>query len=78
MIRRIAGNGLPAEEIAEMTDLSLDTVLRMIGTDDFAEQSDNRLAIDLAGRCPPALQLSAWACRVRGAFLFGLRSCSGQ
>ena len=38
MIRRIAGNGLPAEEIAEMTDLSLDTVLRMIGSDDVAEQ----------------------------------------
>ena len=38
LIRRIAGNGIPAEEIAEMTDLSLDTVLRMIGSDDVAEQ----------------------------------------
>ena len=38
LIRRIAGNGKSAEEIAEMTGLSLDTVLQMIGSDDVAEQ----------------------------------------
>ena len=38
LIRRIAGNGKSAEEIAEMTGLPLDTVLQMIGSDDVAEQ----------------------------------------
>ena len=38
LIRRIAGNGKSAEEIAEMTGLPLDMILRMIGSDDVAEQ----------------------------------------
>jgi len=38
LIRRIAGNGKSAEEIAEMTGLPLDTVLRMISSDDGSTQ----------------------------------------
>ena len=38
LIRRIAGNGKSAEEIAEMTGLPLDMILQMIGSDDVAEQ----------------------------------------
>ena len=38
LIRRIAGNGKSAEEIAEMTGLPLDTVLRMISSDDGSAQ----------------------------------------
>ena len=38
LIRKIAGNGKSAEEIAEMTDLPLDAVLQMIGSDDGPAQ----------------------------------------